>query len=78
MPIVKMRLWSIPEQKFNLLLKRLPITERMVEALELRYHQPHRSRSSIAGKFDLSEHGIMKAEKMVIESHGEFEETYGH
>lgn len=77
MPIVKMRLWSIPEKHFNLLVKRLPMTDRMMTALTFRYHQPHRSRSSVAGRFELSEHGIMKAEKMVIEAHKEFGEVYG-
>ena len=78
MPIVKMRLWSIPDHKFQLLLKRLPFTDRMREALTLRYTDDWRSRSSVAGRFDLSEHGVMKAEKSLIEAHTEFEKVYGN
>lgn len=78
MPIVKMRLWSIPEDKFDCLVTRLPFTDRMREALRVRYRDNWRSRSSVAGNYNLSEHGIMKAEKTLIEAHNEFERVYGH
>lgn len=78
MPVVKMRLWSIPDHKFQLLLKHLAFTGRMREALLLRYRDDWRSRSSVAGRFELSEHGIMKAEKSLIEAYNEFEKVYGN
>ncbi|AUR81349.1 hypothetical protein NVP1072O_04 [Vibrio phage 1.072.O._10N.286.48.A12] len=71
-----MRTWEIRENKFNLLVKHLGFTSRMVEALKLRYHDNHRSRSSVAGKFNLTEHGIMKAEKQLLAAHKEFSEVY--
>lgn len=74
---MQMRTWEIQDTKFNLLLKHLSVTARMRDALTLRYRENWRSRSSVAGKFDLTEHGIMKAEKQLLEAHREFEEVYG-
>ncbi|CAH9016504.1 conserved hypothetical protein, partial [Vibrio phage 393E50-1] len=70
-----MRTWEIQETKFNLLVKHLGFTSRMIEALTLRYNENWRSRSSVAGKFKLTEHGIMKAEKQLLAAHKEFGEV---
>ena len=74
---MKTRIWELKKERFDLLLQILPVTKRMASALTERYEHDWKSRSSVAGKFDLTEHGIMKAEKLLLATNAKLEVAYG-
>lgn len=75
---MKHRIWSMQREHFDLLIKHLALTKVMKEALVCRYENEWKTRSAVAGKFKLSVHGIMKAEKQMLEAHKDFMEHYAN
>ena len=76
---MKYRLWEVRQKEFNALLKNLGFTNKMKKALTVRYESNCQlSRPSTAMLNDITEHGLMKAEKKLLKAHEEFSEVYGN
>ena len=73
------RIYEIRREKFDVLLSNLGFTSRMKEALVMRYESDCTYRRSVVSvRHDVSEHGLMKAEKKILKAHEEVTKAYGN
>lgn len=74
---MRYRLWEIRQTQFDVLVEHLGFTERMKEALRSRYKDECAySRALVCDVHDVSEHGLMKAEKKILKAHEEITKVY--
>lgn len=75
---MKYSIWEIRQECFDVLINHLGYSERMKGALRDRYNENcsfPRNVTCITN--DVSEHGLMKAEKKLLKAHSEIIEVYG-
>lgn len=75
---MRYRLWEIRENQFKTLVENLGFTSKMKQALIKRYNEECAyPRSLTCITYDVSEHGLMKAEKKILNVHTEIVKAYG-
>lgn len=75
---MRYRLWEVRQEQFDALVDELGFTGRMKDALTSRYRdQCAYPRSLVCETHDVTEHGLMKAEKKILRAHEKFTEVYG-
>ena len=71
------RIDEIRREKFDVLLNHLGFTSRMKKSLIMRYESDcSYTRSIVSFTHNVTEHGLMKAEKKVLKAHEEFNNVY--
>lgn len=72
------RIYEIRREKFDVLLNNLGFTSRMKKALVMRYESNCcHTRPQVSFTYCISEQGLMKAEKKILNAHKEFSDVYG-